>query len=439
MENKIVMLKLVDLLPHPDNPRKNIGDITELAESIKQSGVMQNLTVVPYEGKYRVVIGHRRRAAAISAGLEEVPCVISNMDYKTQVATMLCENMQRVDLTITEQTSGIQMMLDLGENVNSISQKTGFSESTVRRRIKIGVLPSDELKRAEDRGGTLEEYIKCTEILDKKEQLKVLAHVGTRDFKWYYDNAIDNQNTKLKTPLIKKAIKKLATEISQSDSWKSTYESIGSVRISTWEEGTVLIKNYNEGKDYFWYIGHHGHLYLYKRAEKKKKEAVKKSPKEIEADRRRKELAELSKRMYEYRKAFILEFTGYARYKDAIDKWFTFFAAKSLLGYGGSGSLKIIKEAIGDMGTGYYPDKEKTLSWADSPASRTVLAYYFSQDSEHCRPYHANFGEDMPAYFKPKSLEEIYGFLSEIGYQISTEEQELLDGTHKLYDKEWKK
>ena len=438
MENKIVMLKLVDLLPHPDNPRKNIGDITELAESIKQSGVMQNLTVVPYEGKYRVVIGHRRRAAAISAGLEEVPCVISNMDYKTQVATMLCENMQRVDLTITEQTSGIQMMLDLGENVNSISQKTGFSESTVRRRIKIGALPSDELKRAEDRGGTLEDYIKCTEILDKKEQLKVLAHVGTRDFKWYYDNAIDNQNTKIKTPLIKKAIKKLATEITQSDSWTSKYESIGSVRISTWEEGTVLIKNYNEGTDYFWYIGH-GYLYLYKRAEKKKKAAVKKSPKEVEADRRRKELAELSKRMYEYRKAFILEFTGYARYKDAIDKWFTFFAAKSLLGYGGSGSLKIIKEAIGDMGTGYYPDKEKTLSWADSPASRTVLAYYFSQDSEHCRPYHANFGEDMPAYFKPKSLEEIYGFLCEIGYQISTEEQELLDGTHKLYDKEWKK
>lgn len=437
MENKIVMLKLVDLFPHPDNPRKNVGNITELAESIKQSGVMQNLTVVPYEGKYRVVIGHRRRAAAISAGLEEVPCVISNMDYKTQVATMLCENMQRVDLTITEQTSGIQMMLDLGEDVNSISQKTGFSESTVRRRIKIGTLPSDELKRAEARGGTLEDYIKCTEILDKAEQRKVLGYVGTRDFKWAYDNAIIGQNTKIKTPLIKSAIKKLATEITQSDSWTSKYESIGSIKISSWEEGTELIKDYNEGTEYFFYINR-DYLYLYKRAEKKKKKAVKKSPKEVEADRRRKELAELSKRTFEYRKGFILEFTGYARCKDIVDNWFTYFAAESLLGYGGA-TLKIIKEAIDDRGAGYYPDREKVLRWADSPASRTVLAYYFSADGEDKRPYHANLGSDLPMYAKSISLEKIYKFLCELGYLMSTEEQEFLDGTHELYDKEWKK
>ena len=161
MKNEITVLAVEKLLSHPDNLRKNVGDVTELAESIKASGVMQNLTVVPYEDKYRVVIGHRRLAAAKKAGLKELPCIISDMDYKTQVATMLSENMQRVDLTICEQTSGIQMMLDLGEDVSSISQKTGFSESTVRKRIKIGALPAEELKKAEDRGGTLEEYLKC--------------------------------------------------------------------------------------------------------------------------------------------------------------------------------------------------------------------------------------------------------------------------------------
>lgn len=86
--------------PHPDNPRKELGDLTELAESIKEQGILQNLTVIPEgEEDYLVVIGHRRLAAAKLAGLEKVPCVISDMDHKTQVATMLLENIQRQDLT----------------------------------------------------------------------------------------------------------------------------------------------------------------------------------------------------------------------------------------------------------------------------------------------------------------------------------------------------
>ena len=72
-----------DIYPHPDNPRKDVGDVLELAASIKESGVLQNLTVVPAPevsaGGYRVVIGHRRLAAAKQAGLETVPCVVSYM------------------------------------------------------------------------------------------------------------------------------------------------------------------------------------------------------------------------------------------------------------------------------------------------------------------------------------------------------------------------
>ncbi|MEG2700672.1 MAG: ParB N-terminal domain-containing protein, partial [Hungatella sp.] len=65
--------------PHPDNPRKDLGELSELAESIKKNGVMQNLTVIPIEGKageYLAVIGHRRHAAAKLAGIAEVPCMV---------------------------------------------------------------------------------------------------------------------------------------------------------------------------------------------------------------------------------------------------------------------------------------------------------------------------------------------------------------------------
>ena len=76
----IVMLPIENLLPHPLNPRKGLGDLTELADSIRTQGVLQNLTVVPepLEGqdKYRILIGHRRHAAAKLAGLTELPCSV---------------------------------------------------------------------------------------------------------------------------------------------------------------------------------------------------------------------------------------------------------------------------------------------------------------------------------------------------------------------------
>ena len=128
--NNISMIPVRELIHHPENPRKDLGDLTELTESIKKNGIMQNLTVVPSEREkdaYLVVIGNRRMEAAKMAGLEELPCVISFMNHKEQIATMLEENMQRSDLSLYEQAQGFQMMMDLGYTQKEISDKTGFS------------------------------------------------------------------------------------------------------------------------------------------------------------------------------------------------------------------------------------------------------------------------------------------------------------------------
>jgi hypothetical protein len=72
------------LYPHPDNPRKDLGDLTELADSIKANGIYQNLTVIPREPDgYTVIIGHRRLSAAKLAGLEKVPCIVAEMTKKS--------------------------------------------------------------------------------------------------------------------------------------------------------------------------------------------------------------------------------------------------------------------------------------------------------------------------------------------------------------------
>ena len=103
-EQKLEYIFTNQIHEHPDNPRKSLGDLKELTDSIKENGVLQNLTVVakpvphttPQQYTYTVIIGHSRLAAAREAGLAKVPCVVVDMDEKEQLRTMLMENIQRL-------------------------------------------------------------------------------------------------------------------------------------------------------------------------------------------------------------------------------------------------------------------------------------------------------------------------------------------------------
>ena len=211
----ITYIPIRQLHPHPDNPRKELGDLSELAASIKENGVYQNLTVIPghylnsreYIRKcvdeggdaaaaaaawtpkvmwvgddYTIIIGHRRAAAAQQAGLYELPCAIVEMDEREQMQTMMVENMQRSDLTVYEQAQGFQMMMDFGQTVEQISDKSGFSQSTVRRRIKLLELNHDSFKKAEKRGATLSDFAQLDKIEDLDARNKVLETIGTQNF-----------------------------------------------------------------------------------------------------------------------------------------------------------------------------------------------------------------------------------------------------------------
>lgn len=175
----IVTIGLEHIHPHPDNPRKDLGDLTELAESIKKNGIMQNLTVIPKEGEpgeYITIIGHRRSAAAKLAGVTEAPCrVVEGMTDKEQMSTMLEENMQRNDLTIWEQAQGFQMMLDLGETEDTIAEKTGFSKKTIRHRLNIAKLDSKTLMEKERQDGY---QLSLTDLyeLEKIKDVKKMDH-----------------------------------------------------------------------------------------------------------------------------------------------------------------------------------------------------------------------------------------------------------------------
>lgn len=202
----LVEIPLISISPHPQNPRKDLGDLTELAESIRTTGILQNLTVVQNEDyTYTVIIGHRRLAAAKLAGLETVPCAVVEMSEDDQLATMLAENMQRSDLTVYEQAEGIQLLLDRSFSISDIAEKTGFSESTIRRRTKLLELDKEAFKRSQQRQVSLADYEKLNEITDIEARNKLLDVIGTVDFENELTKALNRQKVKAKLTEFKNA------------------------------------------------------------------------------------------------------------------------------------------------------------------------------------------------------------------------------------------
>lgn len=208
-------IEVKNLFPHPDNPRKELGDVSELAESIKQNGIFQNLTVVPRDDGYTVIIGHRRLAAAKAAGLLKVPCVVADMTPKEQLQTMLLENMQRSDLTVYEQAQGFQLMLDMGSTVEEIAEKSGFSQTTVRRRVKMMELDQEKLREVSKRQLSLADFDKLAQIEDIKVRNRCLDSIGTSDFKSSVACEIRRQEAKRKLPFAKKADKSSGSKKAQ--------------------------------------------------------------------------------------------------------------------------------------------------------------------------------------------------------------------------------
>lgn len=245
----ITYIPIRQLHPHPDNPRKELGDLSELSASIKENGVYQNLTVIPghylssreYISKcvdeggdaaaaaaawtpkvmwvgddYTIIIGHRRAAAAQQAGLYELPCAIVEMDEREQMQTMMVENMQRSDLTVYEQAQGFQMMMDFGQTVEQISDKSGFSQSTIRRRIKLLELNRDSFKKAEKRGATLSDFAQLDKIEDLEARNRVLETLGTQNFNRAMQDALEQQKWQHQKAEWVEQLKKFATEDSQA-------------------------------------------------------------------------------------------------------------------------------------------------------------------------------------------------------------------------------
>jgi ParB family chromosome partitioning protein len=138
------MIPLEQIQPNADQPRKDVGDLNSLTESVREKGVLEPLLVryLAESGKYMIISGERRFHAARAAGLRELPCIEKDVDDAETLEIALIENLQRKDLTPFEEADGIQ---SLGERFalthEEIAKRIAKSRSSITEALSLRTIP----------------------------------------------------------------------------------------------------------------------------------------------------------------------------------------------------------------------------------------------------------------------------------------------------------
>jgi ParB family chromosome partitioning protein len=149
------MIPLDKVHPNPDQPRKALGDLRELTDSIRQKGVLEPLLVryVPRDDAYYIISGERRYHASRSAGLREVPCIEKIADDAETLELALIENLQRKDLTPFEEADGLCRLADHFDYTHDdIAKKIGRGRSSVTESMSLREIPDPIRKVCLDKG-----------------------------------------------------------------------------------------------------------------------------------------------------------------------------------------------------------------------------------------------------------------------------------------------
>ena len=183
-ENDILKnLKVTEVEPNRDQPRKNFDQeaLEELAESIKEYGLIQPIVVTKKDGYYGIVAGERRWRASKIAGLTEIPAIIREDNERINSEISLIENMQREDLNPYEKALGVRTLIDnYGLSQEEVAKKLGKGRSTIANIVRILNLEPRVLEMAKE-GKLTEGHCKALlAITDPEKQYKTAIQMLER-------------------------------------------------------------------------------------------------------------------------------------------------------------------------------------------------------------------------------------------------------------------
>lgn len=179
-EGRILQVPIDRVLPNPAQPRRQFADdkLRSLAQSIRENGLLQPLTVRADGGRIVLIAGERRLRAARLAGLQTVPCLVCRMDDRQSAAAALVENLQREELNCFEQAEGIRRLIEeYALTQEETARRLGCSQPTVANKLRLLTLTLDE-RSALLAAGATERHARALLRLTDVQRAPLIARIG---------------------------------------------------------------------------------------------------------------------------------------------------------------------------------------------------------------------------------------------------------------------
>ena len=179
-DSSVLQIPIEDIIPNRFQPRRSFDDdgLQELADSIRQHGIIQPLVLRPNGDKYEIVAGERRYKASMMAGLASVPAVIARISDRQSAETSIVENVQRKPLTAIEEAQSYKALLDQGYmSQDDLAKRMGISQGAISNKLRLLTL-SDEVQNAVLENKISERHARSLlRVKDKNEQNKWLNKI----------------------------------------------------------------------------------------------------------------------------------------------------------------------------------------------------------------------------------------------------------------------
>jgi ParB family chromosome partitioning protein len=168
------------ILPNPAQPRLSYEEesLTELADSIREHGVLQPILVRPAGSQYELIAGERRWRASRMAQRESIPAIVVEFDEETALEVSIIENLQREDVSPLEEAAMFRKMTDLGYSVRQLAQKIGKDKGYVENRMRLADAPPEIRELVSVRKDTLSHAYELMRIGDERTRRRLAKKVA---------------------------------------------------------------------------------------------------------------------------------------------------------------------------------------------------------------------------------------------------------------------
>ncbi len=173
-------IPVTKILPNPAQPRLSYEEdsLAELADSIREHGVLQPILVRPAGTQFELIAGERRWRASRIAGLETIPAVVLEYDEETALEVSIIENLQREDVSPLEEAAMYRKMLVLGYSIRQLAAKIGKDKGYVENRLRLADAPPEVRDLVAGRRDTISHAYELMKVTDDKTRRKLAKRVA---------------------------------------------------------------------------------------------------------------------------------------------------------------------------------------------------------------------------------------------------------------------